>query len=197
MQNRPKPPGGNDQACLQDALANVPRRGTPLHARLIVRPLAGLYLPQVLLSRVSHRAGWHTIAIDLRAISLGIKVADVVLGTSIRQLLSFDSPFRAELALLGRGDIPFAFLINQEPCVVDVAFHMQTDTLTLLPPASSMSAGSSQAAPARWSRTLRIPPSQPVSLDPEEVTLYTVFDVIHHYRILQRSPGDTLDLLSH
>ena len=76
VQNRPKPPVGSDNACLQDALASVPRRGTPLHARLIDRPLVGLYLPQVLLSRVSHRQGWHTIAVDLRAVHLGINLVD-------------------------------------------------------------------------------------------------------------------------
>ena len=198
VQNRPKPPSGTDAACQQDALENVPRRGTPLHARIILRPLAGLYLPQVLLSRVSHRAGWQTIAIDLRAINLGIKVADVVLGTSIRQLLNFDSPFRTELALLGRGDIPFAFLLNQEPCVIDAAFHMQTDTLTLLPPAhgpQSTSSEPSQAAPARWTRTLHAPPSQAVSLDQEDSALFTVYDVVHHYRIMRRGLTDSLDVL--
>ena len=147
---------------------------------------------------MSHRAGWHTIAIDLRAINLGIKVADVVLGTSIRQLLNFDSPFRAELALLGRSDIPFTFLLNQEPCVIDAAFHMQTDTLTLLPPAHStqrIPSESSQAAPARWTRTLHAPPSQAVSLDQEDSALFTVYDVVHHYRIMRRGLTESLDAL--
>ena len=109
VQNRPKPADGSDQACLADALTAVPRRGTPLGARLIARPLTGLYLPQVLLTRVSHRTGWHTIAIDLRPIRLGI--------------------------------------------------------------------------------------NQQLSLDAEETALYTVFDVVHHFRILPRGLSDSHELL--
>ena len=192
VQNRPKPPAGNDNACLQDALASVPRRGTPLQARLIVRPLAGLYLPQVLLSRVSHRQGWHTIAIDLRAINLGIKVIDVVLGTSIRQLMSIHSPFYVELTHLGRGEVHFSYLVNLQPCVEDVAFHMHTDMLTL---AAASASSSGPHTPARWARRLGTPPGQAVDLEHTDSVLYTVYDVVHHHRTFRRDPAEPVELL--
>ena len=198
VQNRPKPPAGNDNACLQDALASVPRRGTPLSARLIIRPLTGLYLPQILLSRVSHRQGWHTIAVDLRAINLGIKVIDVVLGTSIRQLMSIHSPFYVELAHLGRGDVHFSYLVNLQPCVEDVAFHMHTDTLTLVPleiPAAASASSAGPPASARWARRLGAPPRQTVELEHNEPTLYTVYDVVHHHRTFRRDPAEPIELL--
>ena len=197
VNNRPKPPGGSDHACLQDALVSVPRRGTPMWARLIHRPLTGLFTPQVLLSRVSHRAGWHTIAIDLRHINLGIKVADVILGTSIRQLLDVNSGLYAELAQLGRGNSPFTFLVNLEPCVIDVAFHMHTDTLTLLPivTASIGTAIGSNAEPSqRWAR-LGMPRTHATGDDVEQPLLYTVYDTVHHFRTFSRDEYDTVEIL--
>ena len=198
VNNRPKPLDGSDHACLQDALVSVPRRGTPMWARLIHRPLTGLFTPQVLLSRVSHRAGWHTIAIDLRQINLGIKVTNVVLGTSIRQLLDVNSGLYAELAQLGRGNIPFTFLVNLEPCVIDVAFHMHTDTLTLLPivTASIGTAIGSNAEPSqRWARRLGVPRTHATGDDVEQPLLYTVYDTVHHFRTFSRDEYDTVEIL--
>ena len=205
VQNRLKPLDGGDDDCLQDALMAVPQRGTPLDARFIARPLHGLYLPQVMISRVMQQHGWQTIAIDLRAIGLGIKIANVRLGTSIRQLLAYDSPLRIELVDLGRPDTEFAFLLNLDPCPVDAAFHVNVDSLTFLQaPAAEFGVGTpvlpnfgshhsavpSQAAPPRWNRRF----SQQGSVDAiqlEEDDRFTVFDTVHHFRVMRRARDDS------
>ena len=210
VQNRPKPTDGSDDVCLADALIAVPRRGTPLSAKVIARPLHGLYLPQVIVSRVTHQQGWQTIAIDLRSIGLGIKIANVRLGASIRQLLAYDSPLQIELTELGRGDIDFAFQLNLDPCPIDAAFHVRVDTLTILrqseggPPLSAgISHASmlqhtepSQAAPARWAR--RFPqgaPRQAINIEDEVEDKFTVFDTVHHFRVLRRARDDSTSTL--
>ena len=200
VQNRPKPTPGTDQACVDDAVMHVPRRGMPLSARIIVKPLSGLYTPQVLLSRVLLQSGWHTIAIDLRALNLGIKIANVRLGSSIRQLFAFDSPLRSELVDLGRGDTPLSFLLNLMPCVEDNAFHVRVDTLTVHPADAARSSpvppSLSSAAPARWNRRFApVTPDRVIPLEEEGAALFTVFDPVHHVRTFRRDVEDTDEIL--
>ena len=66
VQNRPKPAPGTEQDCINDILSSLPRRGLPISARAIVQQLPGLYMQQILVSRVLAQSGWHTIGIDLR-----------------------------------------------------------------------------------------------------------------------------------
>ena len=198
--NRHKPPPGNDQACVFDALAAVPRGAQPpLGARVIGRPLPGLFEPQVIVTRVTHATGWHTIAIDLRPVNLGIKVINVRLGSSIRQLFAYDSPLQQELVDLGRGEIIFAYMMNLEPCLLDTAFHVRSDSITLTPltgPAALQSASSSNAPQARWARRLHSQPAElATSVDEGMDDLFTVYDTVHHFRILRCERSDTPDLL--
>ena len=201
VQNRPKPPFGGDWACVDDALTHIRRRGTTVHARVISRPLHGLYLPQVLISRTMQAQGWQTIAIDLRSINLGIKVIDVRLGTSIRQLMDFDSPLQMELRQLGRGHLAFAYRMNLEPCLIDTAFHIHTDTISLAPffeQEPSQPSVTSHAASARWRRHLTPAPSEFVtelSSQEEGDERFTVYDTFHHFRVMRRARDDAPEVL--
>ena len=198
VQNRPKPQPANDMACVQDVLAFLPRRGGPLDARVIPKPLPGLYTPQILVSRVLVQSGWHTICIDLRMLNLGIKVANVRLGSSIRQLFAFDSPLQSELIDLGRGHLPLSFSINLAPCVVDTAFHVEVNTLSVYPQQSSQGHAqvSSQAAPARWHRRLvPVHPDRVHDLAQARTALFTVFDAVHHQRTFRRDESDEIETL--
>ena len=176
VSNRPKPPPGTQQACLADAMLAVPRGAQPPLGR-----------------------GWHTIALDLRQVNLGIKVLHVRLGSSIRQLFSYDSPLQHELVQLGRGEIVFSYMMNLEPCMLDTAFHVRTDTLILTPLAGQnpgTSAASSSTAPSRWARRLQSQPLEVVtSLIEGSEGLFTVYDTVHHYRILRCEHSDTPELL--
>ena len=200
VSNRPKPPPGAQQACLADAMLAVPRGAQPpLGARIIERALPGLHEPQVIVTRVTHDRGWHTIALDLRQVNLGIKVLHVRLGSSIRQLFSYDSPLQHELVQLGRGAIVFSYMMNLESCLLDTAFHVRTDTLTLTPLAGQHPGHSvaSSSAPSRWARRLQPQPLEVVtSLIEGSEGLFTVFDTVHHYRILRCEHSDTPEILT-
>ena len=199
VSNRPKPPPGTQQACLADAMLAVPRGAQPpLGARIIERALPGLQEPQVTVTRVTHDRGWHTIALDLRQVNLGIKVLHVRLGSSIRQLFSYDSPLQHELVQLGRGEIVFSYMMNLESCLLDTAFHVRTDTLTLTPLAGQHPGHSaaSSSAPSRWARRLQPQPLEVVtSLIEGSEGLFTVYDTVHHFRILRCEHSDTPEIL--
>ena len=199
VSNRPKPPPGNDQACVDDAIAAVPVGAQPpLGARIVMNPLPGLFMPQVIVARVLHAAGWHTIAMDLRPANLGIKVINVRLGSSIRQLFAYDSPLQQELVELGRGEIIFSYMMNSEPCLLDTAFHVRTDTITLTPLVGQAGASSASASAqhTRWARRQHPQPEE-LSTSLNEVIdgTFTVYDTIHHFRILRCESTDTPDLL--
>ena len=200
VSNRPKPPPGTDQACVDDAIAAVPAGAQPPRgARIIMRPLSGLFQPQVIVTRVLHAEGWHTIAIDLRPANLGVKVINVRLGSSIRQLFAYDSPLQQELVELGRGEIIFSYMMNLEPCLLDTAFHVRTDTITMTPLMSQGAASSSssgQAQHTRWARRLYPQPAElSHALSEGMEDTFTVYDTVHHFRILRCESTDTPDLL--
>ena len=199
VQNRPKPRRGSDQDCIQDAMSSVTNPLTVLSGRVIARPLPGLYVPQVLLTRASPEIGWHVIAVDLRATDLGIKVICVRPGTTIRQFLSPGSPLWEELVATGRGSVHFAAMLNLEPCSYTAVFHMQVDTLTLTPLpsfATSSPAGPARPARNRWHRTLLEPPDGfTINLEADDPVTFTVFDKVHHFRLLQGESQDNMETL--
>ena len=198
VQNRPKPHPASDHACVQDVLTFLPRRGGPLDARVIPKPLPGLYTPQVLISRTLIQSGWHTIGVDLRPLNLGIKVANVRFGSSVRQLFAFDSPLQSELLDLGRGHLSLSFLLNLVPCVIDTAFHVGVDTLSVYPQQVSQGPthALSQAAPASWNRRLLpVHPDRVWDLEQERTALFTVFDTVHHQRTFRRDELAEIDTL--
>ena len=171
---------------------------SPLSARAIINPLPGLFLPQVIVSRVTHESGWQTVALDLRAVNLGIKVINVRLGSSIRQLFAYCSPLQQELVELGRGEITFSYLMNHEACFLDAAFHVRSDTLTLIPlggPGVVSPAVSSSSLPVRWNRRMQQPAELSVSVEPVSEGRFTVYDTVHHFRILQCEARDTPEIL--
>ena len=199
VQNRPKPRRGSEQDCIQDAMSSVTNPLTVLSGRVIARPLPGLYVPQVLLTRASPEIGWHVIAVDLRATDLGIKVICVRPGTTIRQFLSPGSPLWEELVATGRGSVHFAAMLNLEPCSYTAVFHMQVDTLTLTPSpsfATSSPAGPARPARNRWHRTLLEPPDGfTINLEADDPVTFTVFDKVHHFRLLQGESQDSMETL--
>ena len=199
VQNRPKPRRGGEQDCIQDAMSSVTNPLTVLSGRLIAKPLPGLYVPQVLLTRASPEIGWHVIAVDLRATDLGIKVICVRPGTTIRQFLSPGSPLWEELVATGRGFVHFAAMLNREPCSYTAVFHMQVDTLTLtpLPPfATSSPARPARPARSRWHRNPLEPPDGfTINLEADDPVTFTVFHKVHHFRLLQGESQDNIETL--
>ena len=125
-------------------------------------------------------------------------MANVRLGSSIRQLFAFDSPLQSELVDLGRGNVPLSFMLNLVPCVIDTALKVRVDTLSVFPQRGLQEQLQvpSQAAPARWNRRLApVHPDRVWELDRGNAALYTVFDSFHRQRTFQRDELDEVDTL--
>ena len=200
--NKAKPPEGGDEACVQEALATAPRTGPHLDGKALSRPLPGLYCPQVLLTRVAPSRGWVTIAVDLRALHLGVKIVEVPIGSTPRTSLQGQAPLAVELSYMGRDNIVVSCLVDLQTPSCDERFTAATESLTLIPSAhsdaSTIRVTTSVDHPAlreghstmRWGRRGREPPSGQASDDDlaggtvREQTAFTVFDTIHHMRVM-------------
>ena len=69
---------------------------------VVAFPLLGLFLPQIVVSRVDAAAGWCTVAVDLRALGLGVLARDVRTGTSVASLFEPGHTLFEELHDMGR-----------------------------------------------------------------------------------------------
>ena len=196
--NRPRRASWTPEECLQDALANTVRRGNYHHGRTVRFPLPGLYVPQVVISRICRFSGWITVVVDLRALRLGIKVVDVRVGLTVRQLFQPGSLLHAELTALGRGDKTYACFHNQASCPCDQRISGETEAVTLLEHDSrgpntfylfSVSApdtgGTTQAREASAAGGPGRSGTRPADSVAGARSTFTVFDRIHHYRVLE------------
>ena len=81
--NRFRQPNWDAQHCLQDAVETAPRNSPYMSGYAVAFPLPGLWLPQIVVSRVNAAASWCTVAVDLRALGLGVIAIDVRVGTRV------------------------------------------------------------------------------------------------------------------
>ena len=129
--NRWRSPEWDANRCLEDAIASAPRRGPHLSASIVRNPLPGLFVPQILVSRASTHLGWHTVALDLRPIALGVRAIEVRLGTTIGRLFEAGSFLFEELDHLGRMQLPFRYRLNSGPAWRSTVFSADAETLTV------------------------------------------------------------------
>ena len=187
--NRPRPLDWTDNQCLLDALAHAAAPGPFLDGRVIARPLIGLFTPQILLLRASPSSGLVTVACDLRALRLGVSVLEFRSGTPVSNIVSVGSVLFGELAHLGREHLTFNFLVNGQTASPDVPILAPTETVTLLPVEVSRTASASTAAASRWRRAAEAAFSGDLPLQ------FTVFDRVHHFRVLPRQAPESDDVL--
>ena len=197
--NRHRGDNWNPNDCLQDAVAHTVRSGQYHHGRIVRVPIPGLFVPQIIISRVCRFSGWTTVAVDFRALNLGIKVIDARVGSTIRQLFQPGSMLHVELTALGRGDRFYTCFMDQTSCPCDQQISGATDSLTLVERASGgpntfrlygVSApgiASAQAGPAagpsvhpRHATADGLDGGASRALD----TIFTVFDRVNHFRVL-------------
>ena len=206
--NRDKHPTWTDNNCSNDAIARATVAGQTPSARVLQYPLPGLFNPQVLLSRVEPNAGRFTLALDLRALRLGIKALDVSVGVSARQLLS-QGTLHEELVQLGRTGHTLACQYNLawRPC--DDALWPDTESLTLFE--THTVSTDTVTISTQVSHNVQHPPAQPdrggsslsrqagpdtANTQPSHTQAafrYTVFDTVHHLRILPAASSDTIN----
>ena len=188
--NHPKDSFWTDNQCLLDALAKAAGPRAFLGGLVLTHPLLGLFVPQVLLTRTAPSAGLVTVACDLRALRLGISVFEFRFGSTLRDLVSPGSVLFGELAQLGREHVVCSFLINGSPASPDTVLSGATETVTLIPADLSRTAAQSTQAAGRWQSMAGSGATH------GDAYQYTVFDHVHHFRVLPRQRSDTWDDLA-
>ena len=187
VNNRKREPHWTNNQCLLDALSQAPGPSAFLNGFVMAHPLIGLFMPQVLLTRTAPHAGLATVACDLRALRLGVSVFEFRIGTTLRDLLRIGSVLFGELAQLGREHVACSFLHNGLPASPDSPVTDATETVTLVPNNLSRTAAESTNAASRWQAHASAGPPR------EEALQFTVFDHVHHFRVLSRQGRDTWD----
>ena len=187
VNNRKREPHWTSNQCLLDALSQAPGPSAFLNGFVMAHPLIGLFMPQVLLTRTAPHAGLATVACDLRALRLGVSVFEFRIGTTLRDLLRIGSVLFGELAQLGREHVACSFLHNGLPASPDSPITDATETVTLVPTDLSRTAAESTNAASRWQAHAGAGSPR------EEALQFTVFDHVHHFRVLSRQSRDTWD----
>ena len=129
--NRWRAPSWDAARCRADAIASASQPGPHLTGRIVSHPLPVLFVPQIIVSRSDVSSGWHTIALDLRPIALGVKAIEVRLGSTLGTLFESGSILFEELDLLNRLQLPLRFRINSQPAARNVVFSADAETLTV------------------------------------------------------------------
>ena len=91
----------SDARCIQEAISHAAPALARPSGRCIVRPLPGLFVPQVILTRQAPASAFRTIVVDLRPIGADIRVEDLRLGREIR------AAFLGERACLHRSFVVY------------------------------------------------------------------------------------------
>ena len=186
--NRHRPPTWTDNNCLLDAIVNAAAPRDFIDGHVLEYPLIGLWTPQVLLSRTLPSSGLVTVACDLRALRLGISVFEFRDGLPVGRTTAAGGIIFGELAQLEREHLAFHFLLNGLEVSPDAVITAHTETITLLPIPSSRLASSSTEAASRWQHPER-------SGQRNTALQFTVFDTLHHFRVLPRTAQETTDEL--
>ena len=151
-----------------------------------------------------------TVALDVRALHLGIRAIDVQIGDTPRQLLS-DGWLGQELIHLGRHGSRLSCIINAQPPACDVSFDVDSESLTIVKCGGDDEAGvqlltdhvprtASAVRSNRWHRQTHAASPMDAGLErrpdhPSDVAeggpdcWFTVFDRVHHMRVLPARMG--------
>ena len=146
-------------------------------------------------------AGKCTVAVDLRAVNLGVKAIEVHVGTRVSYLFEPGHVLFDELHDMGRLTRPLGFRLDAKPVPRHAVFTAAVETLSveLLSHVSAdhmpslVSADVVSDSPGRatqWSTAALSPGSSRGSMAPLPGR-FAVFDVVYHFRILECEADDT------
>ena len=111
----PRQPDWTDAHCIREAIAHAaPALARPM-GRTLVSPLPGLFVPQVVLTRMPPRSMYRTVVFDLRPVGAGVRAEDVRLERPVVDVFRGEGALAPLCGRMGIGAATLAFSINRLP----------------------------------------------------------------------------------
>ena len=154
----PRQPDWTDAHCIREAIAHAaPALARPM-GRTLVSPLQGLFVPQVVLTRMPPRSMYRTVVFDLRPVGAGVRAEDVRLERPVVDVFRGEGALASLCGRMGIGAATLAFSINRLPPVCDAWLSETVETVIVHLPLSSQQVAEAEAVVDGANRSTEAPP---------------------------------------
>ena len=126
-----KQPEWHDLRCIAEAISNAAPALARPSGRTLVAPLTGLFVPQVVLTRMAPTAAYQTIVCDLRPIGADIRVVDVRIGRRVTSIVDREGALEHLLASIRVSGQDLSFAVNRQPVAADFVLDVHSESVTL------------------------------------------------------------------